>query len=263
MAAKILLVLFALIFAYGPMATAGTLTIKTQTSVKTEDDRLHVTVKVHNSGNVAAHNVQANILLLKERLKSPVKTQLGVDESELFRFEKVVSGIKKGRYPLTVIIDFHDANQYPFSALSGTTFHYKEDVNANLLCVANDLIMGKRGELRLEIKNLGFESRHVRATPVLPRELSTPQPRIDFQIESRGEKNIAVEIANFSALSGAIYPVFCYLEYDLKDIHYTTVARAVVKIAKHGNWFRRTLWLWIAVAVFLGAVLVLYQFKRR
>ena len=260
---KIFLTVFIFVFAYVPAATAGTLTIKTETTVKTENNRLHVTVKVENTGNVGAHNVQANLVVLGERLKSPVKTELGVNQSDAFDFEKVVSGIKKGRYPLTVMVDFHDANQYPFSALSGTTFYFKEDVNADLLCLTDDMTMDENGELRFVIKNLGFGPKNILATLALPKELSTPRPQVNFQIESRGEKTLIFEIVNFSALSGATYPVFCYLEYDLGDTHYTAVSRAVVKIAKSENWFRRTRWVWIGVAVLVGAAFVLYQFKRR
>jgi len=154
LAIKVFLMLFVLIFAYGSMATAGILRIKAQATVKTEHDRLQVTVKVRNIGNVPAHNVRANIVFLKERLIGPVKTLLGVDQSEAFDFEKVISGINKGRYPLTVMVDFHDANQYPFSALFGTAFYFKENVNANLLCLADNITMENKGKLRFVITHI-------------------------------------------------------------------------------------------------------------
>jgi len=68
---------------------------------------------------------------------------------------------------------------------------------------------------------------------------------------------------NFSALSGASYPVFCYLEYDSKATHYTAVARALVKIVKDENWFRRTKLFWLGAAIILGVILVALQFKRK
>ncbi|UCD86836.1 MAG: hypothetical protein JSV01_03420, partial [Desulfobacterales bacterium] len=114
------------------MGIAGTINIKTQAKVKTIGDRLQVTAKAHNQGDEAAHNVQANILFLDEQFKGPVRTVLGVNQSEAFYVEKVISGIKQGRHPLTVVVDFHDANAYHFSSLVGTTFHYKKDVTPNL-----------------------------------------------------------------------------------------------------------------------------------
>jgi hypothetical protein len=162
-----------------------------------------------------------------------------------------------------VLVDFHDANQYPFSAVSCTTFYWKEDANPDLLCLGSDITVGAAGELLFTIKNLGFEPRKVRSTLVLPKELSTHDPRIDLQIDPRAEKRVVIGISNFSALSGASYPVFCYFEYDSEDTHYTAVARALIKIIKGENWFRRTKLLWLGAAIMLGVILVALQFKRK
>ena len=261
--AKVFLILWILILANAPVAVAGSLKVKTQALVKMEKDRLQVTAKAHNQGNEAAHNVQTSILFLDERLESPVRPLLGVNESEAFHVEKVISGIKQGRYPLTVLVDFQDANQYAFSAIVGTTFHYEKDVNPDLLCVVNSLVMGKSDELRLQVRNLGLESRRIRATVILPKELSAPRTETDFEIGPRSEKTVFFEVVNFSALPGATYPVFCFLEYDTEDTHYTAVANTVVEIVKKQNWLGRTEWLWIGLAVFLGVVIMLYQFKKK
>ena len=254
---------FILVLAYNSTAIAGILTISTQTTVRVQDGRLFIEAKVQNTGNVPAYDVQACVVAVGRRLRGPVKPLLGVNETDTFHFETSLSGTKKGRYPLTVIVDFHDANDYPFSAVSGTTFQYGENANSDLLCLAHDLIMDKKGGLRCEIKNPGFGSKNILATLALPKELSTPQPQIDFRIPSSGEINQVFQINNFSALPGAIYPVFCYFEYNSGNMHHTAVARSVVKIRKKENWFRRTRRFWIAVAAVLGLSLFLYQFKRK
>jgi len=226
-AAKVCLTAFVLIFACLPNVAGATISIKTQATVKTEKNRLNVTAKTYNKGNEAAHNVQTNIIFLDEKFESQSRKLLMVNQSEAFHVEKVLSGIKQGRYPLTVMVDFQDGNQYPFSAVVGTTFHYKKDVNPDLKCVAQNLIMEKKDELRIETRNLGVDSKHIRATLVLPKELSAPVTQIDFHIDGRGEKTIFFDIANLSALSGSTYPV------------------------------------WIGLAVFLGMVIVFYQFKKK
>jgi hypothetical protein len=245
------------------VAIAGTLSIKAQATVNVERDRLHVTAIAMNHGDEAAYNVKTNIMLLGEQLEGPVSGLLGVKQSATFRIEKILSGIKQGRYPLTVIVDFHDANQYPFSALVGTTFHYKQDVAPDLLAQARDLIMEKDGKLRLEVRNPASGEKRVQATVVLPRELFAPRPEVDFQIEPGGEQAVFFEILNASALPGATYPVFCYLEYDLQETHYTTLATGMVRIAKQENWLQRSLWLWIGLAVFLGVAIIVYQFRGK
>ena len=259
----IFLTTFILILQYSLVASAGTLTIETKTTVMTEGDRLKGSIEVWNRGNVAAHNVQANIIVLAERMKTSIKKLLTIDESHTFQFEKILPGIKKGRYPLTVIVDFHDVNQYPFSAISCTTFSFQEDANPDLLCLIEDLTMDKKGELRIDIKNGGLGLRNIRATLILPREFSSPGTHIDFDIESRSQKTVDFEIENFYALSGASYPVFCVLEYDLRDTHYTAFSSAVVKIEKRENWFWRVRWFWVAIAVILGAAFFLYQLKKK
>ena len=257
------LIVSAIIFVCTMPAMAGTLTIQTQSTVKVTGDTLNVTVTATNKGTSPVHNVQVHIFLQGERQKGPIKSRLDPGQSDEVLFERPLPAIQKGRYPLVVHVDFHDANQYPFSALSGMTFHYKEDVNANLISLGRDITIKKKGELRVDIRNLAFESRKVRATLFLPKEFSTPKPEIDFQIDARGEKTVSYEITNFSALSGANYPVFCSFEYEDKNTHYTAVARILVKVAKDENWFRRLRWIWIPLAGILIVILVIVLIKNR
>ena len=244
-------------------AAAGTLKIETRTGVTVAGDLLKVRVTAANKGTTPAYNVQVQIVLLSERHHGPVKGRLDRGQTDTVLFERTLSGIKKGRYPLTVLVDFHDANHYPFSAVSCTTFLFEEDANPDLRCLGSDIALETDGELQFSVKNLGFEPRKLRATLVLPKELSTSRPQIDLQIDPRSEKAVVFNITNFSALSGASYPVFCYLEYDSKATHDTVVANALVRIAKGENWFRRTKLFWVGTAIILGVILVALQFKRK
>lgn len=257
------LTLFVWIFGFNTSVTAGILRIETQTGVTVAGDQLKVRVTATNKGTGPAHNVQVHLLLLTERRHGPVKGQLDPGGTDTVLFKRTLAGIKKGRYPLTVLVDFHDANQYPFSAVSCTTFYFKEDANPDLLCLGGNITVETGGDLQFTAKNLGFEPRKVRATLVLPKELSTPGPQIALQIDPRSEKGVVFEITNFSALSGASYPVFCYFEYDSEETHYTAVARALVKIVKGENWFRRTKPFWLGAAIILGVILVALQLKRK
>ena len=250
------------LFAYCSTAEAGTLTMTTETTVKTLNDVVLVDVRVWNQGNVAAHDVQVNVAMLGQRMKSPTKPKVRANSSEVVHFEKAVSGILKGTYPLAVIVDFHDDNNHPFSAISGTTFSYKEKVVPKLLGRVEGVSLRERGELEVKIKNLGLESKNIRATVVGPREISTSKRKLNLEIEPRGDKTIMFEVVNRSAMPGATYPVFCYLEYDFQDTHYTAVAKGVVKVAAEVNWFRQSFWVWVALAVLCGVVLLLCQLKR-
>ncbi len=171
--------------------------------------------------------------------------------------------MRTGRYPLTVSVDFHDANQYPFSALSGMTFSVGPNVNPDLAVLGKNVAMDKKGELSLDIKNIGANPKKILATLVLPRELSTPTPQVNLQMAPRSGKNLEFEIRNFSALPGADYPVFCYFEYDLANIHHTAVGTAVIKIIEPENLFRRYRWLWMVFAAVLILALFALVVKNR
>jgi hypothetical protein len=242
---------------------AGVLKIKTQTTVQTTGDQLHITVNLTNEGTAIAYNLQVHLELLGETLDSKLRPQLDPAGSNNFVFAKSVEGIKAGRYPLTVSVDFHDANQYPFSALSGMTFSAGPDVNSDLAVIGKNIAMGKGGELPLNIKNMGADKKKILATLVLPRELSTPTPQIGFLLEARSQKDLNFEIRNFSALPGADYPVFCYFEYDSENIHHTAVCTAIIKIVEPENLFRQYRWLWIGIAGILILALLMLIIRSR
>lgn len=259
----IFLTTFMLVLGYRSISLAGTLTIQTKTTVMTEGNRIKGSIKVINKGNVAAYNIQANITVLGKQIKTSIKKLLPVSESHVFEFETVLTGIKKGRFPLHVTVDFHDVNEYPFSAISCTTFFFQKDANPDLFCLINNLTIDRKGKLLIDLKNRGFKVKDIRATLILPRELSSPRPSIDFDIESRSQKTVEFTIENFYALSGASYPIFFVLEYDKQDTHYTALSSNVVKIEKKENWFWRVRWFWVAILFIFVTALLLYQLKKK
>ncbi len=257
-----LLILLTLFFS--TPSFAGVLKIQTQTTVENMENRLKITVRLTNEGTATAHNLQVHLKILGETLDSKITPQLNAGGKATFLFEKNTEKVETGRYPLTVFVDFHDSNQYPFSALSGMTFSIGSDVNPDLALLGKNITMDKKGELAFDIKNMGGNEKHILSTLHLPKELSTPTPRIEFQMGPRSQKNVNFEIRNFSALPGADYPVFCYFEYDLKDVHHTALCQAVIRIMEAENLFRQYRWLWVGfAAALIMAVLVLVIKNRR
>jgi len=260
---SIILVIFFVSLFCATTSFAGVLKIKTQTTVQTTGDQLHITVTLTNEGSAIAYNLQVHLELMGETLDSKLKPQLNPAGSGTFVFEKRAEEIKSGRYPLTVAVDFHDANQYPFSALSGMTFSIGPDVNSDLAVIGKNIAMDNGGELSLNIKNMGAGEKKILTSLVLPKELSTPTPQISFLLGPRSRKDLDFEILNFSALPGADYPVFCYFEYDLENIHHTAVCTAVIKIIEKENLFRQYRWLWMGFAGALILVLLTLIIKSR
>ena len=252
----LLLWVFLWIFSSSAPAAADILKIETETTVEVSPDRVTASVAFANRGTAPAYNLQAHLTALGLTDASPVVAHLDPGQSERAFFEREIKGVGKGRYPMTVRVDFHDANQYPFSALSGMTFHIGEAVNPDLAALTRDMTLGKGGMLRFDVKNLGLKPEKITATLVLPKEFSSPQPKSAFEIDQRSEKTLGFEIRNFSALPGAAYPVFCYFEYDSEGVHHTALARSLITVAQDENLFRRFRWAWITLAGILAALLI-------
>ncbi len=267
----VLLVVFPIALFFASPSFAGVLKIQTQTTIETAESQVKVTVSLANEGTATAYNLQVHLKFVGAKnpvlnwapLHSKVIPQLYPGGSSTFAFEKDTEGVKMGRYPLTVLVDFHDSNQYPFSALSGMTFSVGPNVNPDLAVLGKNITMDKKQALSLNIKNIGANEKHILATLILPRELSTPTPEINFQMGPRSQKDLNFEIRNFSALPGADYPVFCYFEYDLENIHHTAVCTAIIKIIEPENLFRRYRWLWMVVAAVLIIAFLSIAIKNR
>jgi hypothetical protein len=256
-------IFFASMLACHTSSIAGTIRIETKTSVTVAGDILRVEVTTTNNGDAPAHNVQTHLLFLGDTQSGQIRDLLKQGEPETSVFANALAGLHKGRYPLTVLVDFHDANRYPFSAVSCTTFYFKEDVNPDLVCVGDEVSIQDSGALRFKIKNLGSTSRTIHATLVLPKEISSPMATMDFKIGAKQEKVATFRVNNLAALLGASYPVFCCFEYDSEETHYTAIAEALVAIEKRENWFLRTKHIWLGAAIILGAIIAVYQFKRK
>ena len=174
---------------YPCVSSAGVLTIETQTSVQTTDNQLEVTVKITNKGDEPAYNTQINLIVLDEKTQGDVNAKLDPDESDVNTFTKTLSGIARGRYPLIARVDFHDANLYPFSALSGSTFFLGKDVNGDIAIVGDNISMDKDGVLNFHIKNMESDPINLSASLFLPKEFSTATSKKNFKLMPDQKKN--------------------------------------------------------------------------
>lgn len=255
--------LFALMLLNTAPAIARIIQIETQTSVTVANGMIEVMVTATNKGDEPARKVHVHLMLLGKSLGRKGKDPLRQGESVTISFGKIPSPSKAGTYPLITRVTFQDVNRHPFSAVSCSTFPIGEGVNSALEFLGKAVSITRKGLLRFTVKHSGSQSRRASATLVLPEELSTPIPRRELVIEPGSEEALLFEISNFSALVGAEYPVFCYLEHDSEDAHHADVATSSVSIVKAENWFRRTRPVWLGLAIITGMILVVCQFKRK
>lgn len=263
--AWVLTIFYYILFLIGSTQSlsAGILTIETQTTIQTTDNQLDVTVSITNRGDEPADNSQINLFVLGEKLQGRVKKRIGPGSSEIDVFRKSLSSLAQGRYPLSVVVDFHDANQYPFSALSGMTFFIGEDVNSEIAITADDLAMDREGVLTYHVKNMGHDLLDVSANLILPKEFSSVLVKKSLQVDARADKQISFDIHNFSARDGGKYPLYCSFEYDKNNIHHTTMASLNVSVKHEDSWFQRMKWLWGGMISLLLLLLIRHLVSKK
>jgi hypothetical protein len=255
--------LFALLLLPVVPATAGIIQIETQTSITVVDSIVEVAVKAANKGDEPARNVRVHIMFSGKSRSRQGKDLLREGESVTVFFRNISSALRAGTYPLITRISFQDIKGHPFSAVSCSSVLIGQSAESTLECLGKGASISIAGLLRFTVRNSGSRSCEAGATLVLPEELSTQIPHRDFVIGPGEKKVLLFEVSNFSALVGAVYPVFCCLEYDSEDAHYTEVGNGSLRIVKAENLFRRTRPVWLGLAIVTGAILAACQFKRK
>jgi len=236
-------------------AEGGTISITSRVTMSVTGERLKGSLMVTNLGTAPAHRMRAEITFPWGAQRALAKTTLGTGDSVTFPLEETIENLKRGTHPVAILIRFQDEKGYPFTAISCTTFSYREATEGELRCLGEPLSMTAKGTVRFRLENPGSRAVAVTATLLVPREFSAARKSMDLLIRGGSTETLSVPLTNLSALNGAAYPVYIVIEYDLDDSHYTAVSHVLVKISEGRNWFRQTRWYWAGgMAVLLGAI---------
>jgi len=215
--------------------------ISLTTTITTElitDDSSKIEVSILNSGDESAFSVQISPLLSSDFQVEPNLYDLGTldpNEPEKINFDVTLSdGILPGSYPLVVLVDYADANGYPFSSVSPSSIIYKTQTLSKVTGVMEKLDLSKERTqtLTLTIRNLDQVQHNVDVKIYLPRELKIDKEESTVSIGPKEEKNINFEVSSFSALPGSSYIVLATLDYDDSNSHYSYTARNIINIVK-------------------------------
>ena len=228
-----------------PFVNAGTLTIQSQMSIQVFRSHIRVKVKISNHGKEPAYKTGVRLRVFDETWTSNFVNTLSINATEGFEFTPFISKSQKGRYPITAEVIFHDANRYPFSHISCTTFCVKQDTKSMIKGTANDISMTRTGNLILNVTNPEDKPKKVRVTLMIPRAFAADNRRIEFQLE-KGEKSLVFPINNYKALHGTQHNYFLLIEYEQNGMHYSCFAKGRININDLKNWFSKTRWYWLA-----------------
>ena len=259
-----LLILFIFLSTWGVFtASAGHITIKTETTVAVNGGNLKVKVVVTNEGDESAFNVQININENQRIQSSPIKQVLAVIENFEYEANYSLTQTKHGRYPLIINVDYTDANQYPFTAITCTYYSFGSDTVSKVFGTAGDIRLTRYTTLPLKLKNMDELSKEMQICLIVPKESSVQEKVKKVTIQPRSEINTIFNVSNFSALPGSIYQVFFVLEYEDESKHYTNIVPCFIHVDVSKGFLKKYKWYIIAGSSVLFVVLMAFQFIPR
>jgi len=218
-----LVILLLVNFAY-----AGYITIETNVKSQLEGNILNNEVKITNLGDDTAFNVKASLILNGSAYKSIVKGTLGVGESFKFNNSIEIPYSLKGTYPLITKVNYQDSNDYPFQALSASSFDFINITTSNVEVRLESTKLSDKGTLNLLVVNKDNKERDIIITLHAPEGIKIINTPIRTKLENNIKLNLDLERVN--ALSESNYAVFAIVEYDENNKHFTSIGSANVEI---------------------------------
>lgn len=249
---KLVILIFLLLL---PIVYASYITIQT-TIYSTKDT---VNIMAINKGDEPAYNVHPILISPLTSTKAETEQKLDVDEQLKQSFSVDTANLLPGIYPLILNIEYTDANNYPFTAISATTFTYKESTNPGLILSLPSIKLSGSNKLKLSIKSLDEQAKDIKARIVGPKELTIEEPR-QLSLAGRNSATLSFKITDFSARPDSVYAVFAIAEYEKDGKHFTSIMPTTVKITKGINIPTSLL---IASLAILLAVFVVYKLKKK
>jgi hypothetical protein len=242
----------------GVISLTTTITAETMSQNTT---KLHV--RLLNSGDEAAHNVQ--ISSLTGDFKTDVINTGVLEPNKPFEGDLNITNIKEinpGTYSIVVLTDYADANGYPFSSISRVDLTYKTQTYSKVSGIISELTLsGKESKkLVLTVRNLDDVTHDVKVKLFIPRELKVNDEERNLTIESKEEKTLNFDVSSFSALSGSSYVVLVSLEYEQDNLHYSSFAQSMINISEKKS---PTIPTWLPILTFIVLLIIfVYYFKR-
>lgn len=264
------LVVFVLVMLI-PVASAGTISVTTSVTTETITNRTGgVNIRLLNSGDESSHNTQISLLSTDYSMET---IYVGVLQPNI-PFEKNISvnvarELLPGTYPFTIRVDYTDANGYPFSAVSPATVVYKTPTSSGVTGVVKDVNLFEKGEetLAISVRNLDDSEHEVKVNVILPRELKVDTTSKTIKIGGKNEETLNFKLSNFGGLVGSSYVILANIEYEDKQLHYSTFGRGIARILEKKSGislpFSLSKWHYAVILGILVIVFVAYQLRGR
>ncbi len=262
------LLIFLFLFASQSDASLISMGVTVSNTLALDGSSGESTVSVTNGGDEAAYNVQVSLLdLLNNNLMAgQIYSVLKPEEKTKSTFKLDLSNITlPGTYPLLAIVDYRDANNYPFSAIAYSTFNYKEATNPLLMMRLSPLKLADKATLSLDLTNLNDGPRKIAIYAITPRELIVKDNRQVIELAGQKSTTLTFKISSLSAIAGSNYPIFIVATYEDGRKFYSNFASSSVEIVKPEKRAvtRLPVFLGVGAVVILVLLIIILQFRKR
>ncbi|MFH0890129.1 MAG: hypothetical protein V1836_03260 [Candidatus Aenigmatarchaeota archaeon] len=249
-----------------PYASASYITISAQLAEMTiSGSNAEGVFSVSNSGDEPAYSVQTSFLsapgavfptLFIERLDPGKRVDTPFNAN-------ITKTLLPGKYPVAVLTEYADANNYPFSAVSYSFLTNNERTSSDVTGTFGEAKVQKGGaaKIKLSIVNRGAAAHNVTLIVLTSKELLAGGYAKTVTLNSEDQKSMNVEISSLSALEGSTYNVFAVMEYDNNGKHFSSFARGSVAITKNEGLF--SVYIIAGLLVVLAASIFAYNFRLK
>ena len=243
---------------------ASYITMATNFSIEKDDRGLTLVVTSTNKGDEPAYDVQYEIHAGSQTFIGSSVSQLGVNKEIRQDFSIDDAFEQPGHYPVIIKTHYRDANAYPFSALTAGFYDYKAPALSGVLIRADNLKIPSNGKgvIEFTVRNSDSVAHELNLVLHLPDELAVLEEDQQRSIGPRATEILRYTLENFSALDNSSYAVVLIAEYEEEGKHYSTAGSIVVQITVPTAVSREMLWILLAVAALVIALLVVVRARR-
>ena len=258
------LLIFTLFLISVQNAEASYIRLETAISSETSNNTLKGSVTVRNSGNEPAYSAQLSVNFLNKVFDNEVKDILLPSEKYLLNYSFDLAKTNNGTYPLIAKMYYKDSSGYKFSTVSLNSVIVGKSLASELVGKVSGVNLSKEGYLIVKVRNGGKYKYNVKATLVLPQEISSEKTIEDFSINSNEEKELKFKIKNFSALRDSSYAAYILLEYDKGLDHIMDYLSTTIKIVDFEDYSKPDkLPIFLIIILLLLLVLCFYKSRDR
>jgi hypothetical protein len=248
-------------------AWAGTIAINVTHRAERVEGELRAAVSLSNEGDEAAHAVTPVFRFQGAETRGATQAVLAPKQPVEVSLAVPVGSLTDGYWPYEIVVEYADANLYPFQAISlGMLTVGSPPLPKVAVPALASPGLADHAELSVHVKNLSETERRFILKVLAPDAIEERHAREETLLGPWEELEIPVELTNRAALPGSRYPLFVTVEYEDGPVHQTVVAQTTVEIRDaDAGLGPRGRYLWIGAGIFgaLFAGIVAFRLLRR